>query len=147
MRYPQCCCAVIILKTSYGISTYASVQCTMRPSGPQRKMMKGRRIMTNYSTRNGDDRSTLPEILGASALIQTGPGGEVVARTVDAVRQGLRSMLAGIEHLRRRRVTSEALYDLDDATLKDIGVQRNDIPFIADRVSEAQNDNRPTIAA
>jgi uncharacterized protein YjiS (DUF1127 family) len=103
--------------------------------------------MTNYSTRDGDSRSTLPEILGASALIQTGPSGEVVARAVDAVRQGLRSVLAGIEHLRRRRITSEALYDLDDATLKDIGVQRNDIPFIAGRVSEAQNDNRPTIAA
>lgn len=103
--------------------------------------------MTNYSTRGGNSRSTLPEILGASALIQAGPSGEVVARTVEAVRQGLRSVLAGIENLRRRRVTSEALYDLDDATLKDIGVQRSDIPFIAGRVSEARNDNRPTIAA
>jgi uncharacterized protein YjiS (DUF1127 family) len=103
--------------------------------------------MTNNSTRNGDNRSTLPEILGASALIQAGPSGEVVARTVEAVRHGLRSVLAGIENLRRRRVTSEALYDLDDATLKDIGVQRSDIPFIAGRVSDAQNDNRPTIAA
>ena len=102
--------------------------------------------MTNNSTRGGDSRSTLPEILGASALIQAGPSGEVVARTVEAVRQGLRSVLTGIEHL-RRRVTSEALSDLDDATLKDIGVQRSDIPFIAGRVSDAQNDNRPTIAA
>lgn len=102
--------------------------------------------MANNSTR-GDNRSTLPEILGASALIQTGPGGEVVARTVEAVRQGLRSVLTGIEHLRRRRHTSEALFDLDDATLKDIGVQRNDIPFIAERAAEAHNDNRPTIAA
>ncbi len=119
----------------------------MKPSGLQRKMMKGRRIMTKYSTRGSDSRSTLPEILGSSALIQTGPSGEVVARAVDVVRQGLRSVLTGIEHLRRRRVTSEALYDLDDATLKDIGVQRSDIPFIAGRVSDAQNDNRPTIAA
>lgn len=103
--------------------------------------------MANNSTRGGDSRSTLPEILGASALIQAGPSGEAVARAVEAVRQGLRSVLTGIEHLRRRRVTSEALADLDDATLKDIGVQRNDIPFIAGRVSEAHNDNRPTIAA
>ena len=66
-------------------------------------------IMTNYSTRGGDSRSTLPEILGASALIQTGPGGEVVARTVEAVRQGLRSVLAGIEHLRRRGPVTPSL--------------------------------------
>ena len=103
--------------------------------------------MTNYSTRNGDSRSTLPEILGASALIQAGPSGDVVARTVDAVRHGLRSMLTGIDQLRRRRVTSEALGDLDDATLKDIGIQRSDIPYIAGRVADAHNDNRPTIAA
>jgi uncharacterized protein YjiS (DUF1127 family) len=103
--------------------------------------------MTNHSTRDGDRHTTLPEILGASALVQTGPGGEVVARAVEAVRQGLRSVLTGIEHLRRRRITSEALHDLDDATLKDIGVQRSDILFIANRVAEARNDNRPTIAA
>ena len=103
--------------------------------------------MTNYSTRGGDSRSTLPEILGTSALTQTGPSGEVVARTVEAVRQGLRTVLTGIEHLRRRRVTSEALSDLDDATLKDIGVQRSDIQFIAGRAADAKNDNRPTIAA
>ena len=103
--------------------------------------------MTNYSTRNGDGRSTLPEILGASALVHSGPSGEVLARTVDAVRQGLRSVLTGIDQLRRRRVTSEALGDLDDATLKDIGIQRSDIPFISERVSAARNDNRPTIAA
>lgn len=103
--------------------------------------------MTNNSTRGGDSRPTLPEILGSSALIQTGPSGEVVARAVEAVRLGLRSVLSGIENLRRRRVTSEALFDLDDATLKDIGVQRSDIRFISERVSDARNDNRPTIAA
>lgn len=110
-------------------------------------MMKGISIMANNSTRGSESRMALPEILGASALVQTGPGGEVVARAVEAVRQGLRSVLTGIEHLRRRRLTSEALSDLDDATLKDIGVQRSDIPFIAGRVAEAGNDNRPTIAA
>ena len=103
--------------------------------------------MSKYNMRGEESRSTLPEILGASALLQTGPSGEFVARTVDAVRHGLRSVLAGIEQLRRRRLTSEALYDLDDATLKDIGVQRSDIPFLAERAAQARNDNRPTIAA
>jgi uncharacterized protein YjiS (DUF1127 family) len=73
------------------------------------------------------------------------------AETITALGGVLRRTVAGVvASFRRfglRRDTALALSDLDEATLKDIGVMRSDIPWLAERVAQTGNDNAPKAAA
>lgn len=55
----------------------------------------------------------------------------IIARTAIRAAEAIRNWLRALGHWRQERRVAVSLDALDDAMLKDLGIRRSDIPFIA----------------
>ena len=87
-------------------------------------------------TYEGD--ANVAETLGGGFLAAADAMAEIGA----LIGSGVAGVAAIVQRLRARQETIHALTGLDDAMLKDIGVQRHEITRLADDVVNAENDNQ-----
>ena len=94
-------------------------------------------------TRDTNTLESFAGVLGNAAALPA----ETIGTLGGVLRSAVAGVIAGARRFGLRRETTLALSDLDEATLKDIGVVRSDIPWLAERAAQAQNDNAPKAAA
>jgi len=69
--------------------------------------------------------------------------GDMIAAAMRAAGDGVRKALAGYRSYRRARATHEALQSLDDRTLRDLGLARDEIRSVAaEMAGEAERSRR-----
>src|SRR5262249_37262580 len=92
----------------------------------------------NNHARSDEGSATVAQNLGGGFVVAA----DALARLGSAIGSSMSGLAEIIQRLRTRQETIHALSGLDDAMLKDIGVQRHEIARLADVVVQAENDNQ-----